>query len=255
MTSPGAAVDAPEMPEFNPVQVRRARTAVSVAFSFFGGLAGLWFVHIPVVAERLHLEPAPLGLALLCLGLGSLFFQPVAGMVLRRVGSKPAAMAFHIISLLMVTLAVNAVSPTMLAIVLFCTGASMGSLNVAINTQASQIELARGRPSMSAFHGFFSLGALVSAGLGGGIIAAGYGGGSGVIVTTLCAVPVVLWASSRDLPVAPVPPNKADSSNPEHAHGIARNLTPTLLAIMALAFIGNTVEFSVNDWSASTCTK
>ena len=43
----------------------------------------------------------------------------------------------------------------------------MGGLDVAMNTQAAEVETARGRPTMSSFHGFFSVGGLVGAGAGG----------------------------------------------------------------------------------------
>jgi fucose permease len=66
---------------------------------------------------------------------------------------------------------VNTINDVMLFPSLFLFGAAAGSANVAINTQASVIETMRGRATMSTFHGFFSLGALISAGVGGAMIA------------------------------------------------------------------------------------
>lgn len=50
-------------------------------------------------------------------------------------------------------------------------------LNVAINTQAAETERARGRPIMSSFHGFSSLGTLAGAATGSAILHLGWADG------------------------------------------------------------------------------
>ena len=129
-----------------PVTVGRARAAASAIFLIFGLNVGLWFVHIPVVAERLALEPAVLGLALLCLGVGSLTFQPIAGLFVGRVGSKRATIVFAVAFLIAFPLVVNVPGLPLLFVLLFVTGMVGGALNVSVNTQASRIETARARP-------------------------------------------------------------------------------------------------------------
>jgi hypothetical protein len=77
-----------------PPHVRRARLAIAASFLMLGLTVELWFVHIPVVVRRLALEPAILGLALLNLGLGSLVFQPIAGIIVSRLGSDVSTRLF-----------------------------------------------------------------------------------------------------------------------------------------------------------------
>jgi hypothetical protein len=48
----------------------------------------------------------------------------------------------------------------------FAFGASNGVLDVSMNANASEVETARGIPTMSSFHGFFSLGGLIGAAAG-----------------------------------------------------------------------------------------
>ena len=122
-----------------------------------------------------------------------------------------------------------------------------GALNVAINTQASEIERARGRPTMSSFHGFFSLGALVGASLGGAIIAARLrqdGTGAAVAAVTML-VASRLFASRSFLAE---PPAAATG----RGAGARRFALPSaaVLGLAVLTFFSNTVEGAVNDWSA-----
>ncbi|MCB1502465.1 MAG: MFS transporter [Bauldia sp.] len=231
-----------------PRSVRRARYAVSAIFLIFGLIAGFWFVHIPVVAGRLALEPAVLGLALLCFGLGSLIFQPVAGVLVGRLGSRRATVTFAVTLLVAMPIVINAVNAPMLFVALLVGGASGGALNVALNTQASKVETARGRPTMSVFHGFFSLGMLCASVAGAAVIERGWGDGSGAIAANALLLPVVLAAGAGLLP---------DSGPEEEGRGKrkaagARFALPAgaLLGLATLAFLANAIEFTVNDWSA-----
>jgi predicted MFS family arabinose efflux permease len=229
--------------------VKRARVAASAAFLLLGLTAGFWFVHIPVIATRLALEPSSLGLLLLCLGIGSLVFQPVAGVLLQRVGSRPAAILFQLVTLVLITAAINAPSAAVMAPILFAAGASFGGTNVSINTQGALVETRLGRPVMSSFHGFFSVGTFSAATLGGAIIALGLGDGRGAIGLALLLAPATLWAGSRflreededDLP---------DPTRPASRGRMLKAMTLPLFLMVLLAFSGNAVEFSVNDWSA-----
>jgi MFS family permease len=227
-----------------PFAVRRARTAASAIFLIFGLIVGLWFVHIPVVAGRLALEPAVLGLALLCLGVGSLAFQPVAGLIVGRVGSRRATIAFAVAFLVAFPVVVNVPDVRLLFVVLVATGMVGGALNVSVNTQASRIETARARPSMSVFHGFFSSGVLLASVAGGTMINHGWGDGSGIVAVAAILIPVALVAGRwllADEAAEPV----ATKKRPRFAMP-----PPALLGVVLLAFLSNTIEFTVNDWSA-----
>ena len=60
----------------------------------------------------------------------------------------------------LVPLPILAGSLPFLLVSAFLFGAATGGADVAMNTQASEIEKARGRPTMSSFHGFYSVGGL-----------------------------------------------------------------------------------------------
>ncbi len=226
------------------------RVAVSGAFFMLGLTAGFWFVHIPVLADRLALEPSVLGLVLLCLGIGSLIFQPVAGVLLQRVGSKPAVISFQLLGLVLIAAAINAGSALVLATTLFFAGAAVGATNVAINTQGAMAEKLSGKPIMSSFHGFFSLGTFSAAGIGGVVISRGLGDGPGAIGFSLLMAPFVLWIGSKLLGAEASEEDQSDADVAAPKARWTNHLDLPLALLMLLAFIGNAVEFSVNDWSA-----
>jgi MFS family permease len=126
---------------------------------------------------------------------------------------------------------------------LFCltptVGALWGGMNVSMNTQASEIERARGKPTMSTFHAGASLGMLAGATIGGLLIGGGWGNGSGAI--GVAAVSLVILAI--------VIPNLLRS--PPAARGPAFVVpSRTILGLGLLAFLMFMIEGGVADWSA-----
>ncbi len=237
MSDGGAANDGREL-------LSRGRAALSLGFFLFGSAFGLWFVHIPVVVARLSLEHGILGLALLGVGLGSVVAQPIAGWVVSRVGSRPTTIALLLFFLATFTAPILAPTVPLLFAATLLLGVSAGALNVAINTQASEVEAMRGRPTMSSFHGFFSLGGFAGALIGGAAASLGYGNGSGAAVAAVIML-VIGAATTTAFPASPPVLRKTGEKGP----GFVLPKGP-ILSLGALAFICNGLEGSVNDWSA-----
>ena len=72
---------------------RRARWAVAFIFLANGIVIGTWAAHIPLVAGRLAIGHAILGVALLAMALGALVAMPLGGAVIARVGSAAVTRA------------------------------------------------------------------------------------------------------------------------------------------------------------------
>ncbi|MEX0851920.1 MAG: MFS transporter [Bauldia sp.] len=224
----------------------RARAALAAAFFLFGLDLGLWAVHIPVIAQRLALDPAILGLALLNVGLGAVISQPITGAAITRTGSRPAAIVLLLVVLVVFPIPIAAWSMPALFVATLALGMAAGACNVAINTQASEIEAARRRPTMSFFHGFFSLGALAGASLGGAVIALGWGNGSGLFGLAVVMLAVGAVAARSFLPSRPRP-KPAASARKERRFALP---PAAVLGLAVLTYFSNTVEGAVNDWSA-----
>ena len=159
--------------------LRRARFAVSICFFIPGAGTGVWAVHIPLVQARLGIDPAVLGLALFTMAIGAVATMPLTGLALARFGSRLPTQVLGLAFPIVFPLAILAPTTPLLFASLFFFGAALGGLDVAMNTQATEVEAGRGRPTMSSFHGFFSVGALSGAGIGSPILAIGWGNGSG----------------------------------------------------------------------------
>jgi MFS family permease len=224
-------------------RLRMARIAVSYSFLTFGLSLGVWFVHIPLVAARLALEPAVLGLALLCAGIGGLVSPPIAALLMTRIGSRIACQVMTAVIALFPAALIFAPNIIVFFIVTPFVGICGGALNVAANTQAAQVEGAYGRPVMSSFHGFFSLGGLVAAAIAGILFAAGLGDGRAAL-----AIAAVLIAGTLILARSYLP----DTARPSGGATGPLFVVPSkeLLTVVLICFTCTLIEGSVGDWSA-----
>ena len=221
-------------------RILRAQLAVDYAFLVAGLGTGIWATHIPVIQARLHIDPAILGIAIFTMAIASIITMPLAGVALGKLGSRPPTAATLIAFTCFLPLPMLAGSVPLFFIGLFVFGTTIGALDVSMNVQATEVEAARGRPTMSSFHGFFSLGALLGAGLGAVIIAAGLGDGRGaalaaaVLFLLAIVATLNLWPGSRATHAGPhfALPNRA------------------AFALGVLTFLSFAIEGSVTDWSA-----
>ena len=219
----------------------RARVAVSLVFLVLGCGNGLWAVHIPIVTQRLGLDPGVVGLALFTAAVGAVGTMPLTGMALGRFGSRLPTAVLALIYPVVLPLPILAPSTPFLFVVMLLFGATMGGLDVAMNMQAAEVETARRRPTMSSFHGFFSLGALAGSSLGGLLIAAGWGNGSGGVLVGIVLLAVAAWAGT----------NLWRSERRPAASGPRFALPPlALVGLGAITFLAFAGEGAVTDWSA-----
>ena len=142
------------------------RAAVSLVFLLNGFAVASWAVRIPAVREALKLSDGTLGLVLLAAAVGSLVSMPIVGRLCSTYGSSRVTTWLSLLFALAVPLPVLAGNVETLVLALFIFGATNGGLDVAMNTQATTIELAHERPILSSFHALWSVGSLLGAGVG-----------------------------------------------------------------------------------------
>src|SRR5690606_39270116 len=121
-------------------------------------------------------------------GLGSIVIMPSFGTLTARNGSAPilrlAALLLLPLRLLISLAPVLAAT----AVVVFAFGGLVGGMDVAMNTNAVAVEKRMSRAIMSSCHGFWSLGGLIGAALGGVLLGALGEIGHAIAVTVLAAV-------------------------------------------------------------------
>ncbi|OIN60243.1 MFS transporter [Arsenicibacter rosenii] len=148
-------------------QIEKARMATQLIFLVCGLGMSSWAPMIPFAKDRLALNDANLGLLLLLLGGGAMLMMPVSGWLAGRFGSRLIMTGAALIMALVLPLLLILPSTPAMAVTLFVFGASIGTIDVAMNAHGVQVQNLYGKPIMSFLHGLFSVGGLLgSLGLG-----------------------------------------------------------------------------------------
>lgn len=142
-------------------QVLKARLATQLIFLVCGLGMSSWAPMVPFAKDRLALNDANLGLLLLLLGGGSMLMMPISGWLVGRLGSRNIISGAALVMAFTLPLLVILASTTTVALTLFMFGASIGTIDVAMNAHSLQVQNLYGRPIMSSLHGLFSVGGLL----------------------------------------------------------------------------------------------
>jgi predicted MFS family arabinose efflux permease len=139
------------------------RIATRLAFLVAGFGVSCWAPLVPYAKDRLAVDERVLGILLLCLGIGSLVAMFFTGMLSSKFGTRPVILVSGFgLAAVLPWLAI-ASTPVTLGVTLLLFGATLGSLDVAMNIHAVEVERNVGRPLLSGFHGLYSLGGFAGA--------------------------------------------------------------------------------------------
>ncbi len=218
--------------------------AVAAMFILNGLLYGIWASRIPAIASQHQLDKASLGLLLLALATGAILSFPLAGRWTDQYGSAPITKKIAVAyaaALVGLALAPNV---WLLACALFLFGATHGSMDVAMNAWAGEVERHMARPVMSSFHAMWSVGA-------------GVGAASGYAAANLQASPQDHFIVMATLSLAITLPWAMiswQSTRHEKQDGAKGPLFPlpkgALVLVGIVAFCASLGEGAMADWSA-----
>lgn len=220
--------------------LRHARVGTALTFAFNGFLWAAWVPHIPQVKSQLGLSDAALGLALLGPAIGSMISMPLIGRATTRWGSGRVTTAMAFVSYLFIVgpgLAWNL--PSLFGALLLW-GVAAGGLDVTMNAQAVQVEKSYGRPIMSSFHAWWSVGTVT------GTVAGSFGTGLGISLArqqyglALLVALVTLWSMRQFI---------ADHRSEEYAAGGGRVFEFRLVLLGIAGICALLAEGSAGDWS------
>jgi MFS family permease len=216
----------------------KPRLATWLCFAAAGFGVACWAPLVPFTKIRLGVGDGALGFLLLCLGAGSVAAMPITGILATRFGSKPIILVGgYGVALFLPLLAVMD-RPASLAAALLVFGASLGSLDVAMNLHAVEVERALSRPLMSGFHALFSIGGFAGAGFM-TLMLSNHSPFHSVIIASIVVASAVSAAA----------PHLLQTSDGKRGrllvlpHGM-------VLVIALLAFVAFLVEGALLDWSA-----
>ena len=142
------------------------RIGVAAFFFVFGFCFASWASRIPAIQQKTGLTETELGLLLFSLPVGLFISLPLSGWLVAKKGSKlVVCVAAIIYSSVLVSLGF-AGNKFQLSAALFCFGLGGNMGNIAVNTQAVNVEAMYERNIMASFHGVWSLAGFTGAAFG-----------------------------------------------------------------------------------------
>ncbi|AQQ37200.1 MFS transporter [Burkholderia cenocepacia] len=220
---------------------QRARTASMALFFVAGMMYASWGVHVPTVRDKFALSPGLLSIALFAVAGGSIVAMLSIARWIARVGSRTACLAGGLVMSACAALILVVPDYWMLLAVLALFGFSMATLDVAMNAEASAVEIALGKPIMSSLHGMFSIGGMGGAAAGGALLSAGMAPAAHLALAAAVGAAVLVAASPAVLPHVP---------HHEQAHGGGnRWRSPALWMLGGIALIALIAEGAMYDWA------
>jgi predicted MFS family arabinose efflux permease len=226
-----------------PGTLRAASIATRAFFLIAGVGMASWAPMVPFAKARLELDDARLGIVLLCMGFGSTGAMPLASFLSHRYGNRMVMTTSALLICALLPLLTAASSAVLLGSGLVFFGGSLGTLDVAMNAHAVEVEKLHGQPLMSGFHALFSLGGLAgSAG-----VAALLGAGVPLVacaVAVSCLLAVVVAAQTRKL----IGLEKVDEGAAQRTMFALPSSTALLLGCLCLVVF--LAEGAMLDWSA-----
>ena len=216
------------------------RIAVGTLFFLQGLCFATWASRIPSIQQRLQISDSLLGVILFALPVGSMLSLAFSGALVNRFGSKRVAVnALLCYSLFLPLIGLSNSTPLLvLSLIGFGIAGNLG--NIAINTQAVQVEAKYGRNIMASFHGLWSSAGFIAAGIGTYMI------GKGIVPITHFAIIASLIAGGVAASFQFLVTEEKTSSGP----------TPffvkpdkALLQLGILAFCCMICEGAMFDWS------
>jgi Major Facilitator Superfamily len=219
----------------------RPATRLATRLGFFVAGFGIaaWAPLVPFAKQRLAVDDSVLGLLLLCLGIGSVVAMLLTGVLSARYGSKPIILVGGLGLAVVLPWLALASTPLLLGAALFAFGASLGSIDVALNIHAVEVERAAGRPLMSGFHALFSIGGFAGSAAMTALLSLNFGAFASTLICSVLTVIAMVLAWPRLLRM--VQAQQGPLFVMPHA---------IVLLLAALAAITFLVEGAMLDWSA-----
>lgn len=224
-----------------------ASQATAATFAASGSIFGAWAAMIPFIKEKFQLDEAQLGILLLALPIGVTLMNPFSVPLLHRFGAARLSSWMTVASASLFVLPVSMPTVWLCGCVLFVAGAAFSTLNVAMNTCASQIEQVEKLKNISACHGFWSAGAWLGSAVAG--LALGLGATHfRVVFVQAILLTLVAFLIKENLKKVPDDPHHEQAADAP-AKGFSMP-NAALWVLISISLCTNLTEGTMNDWSA-----
>ena len=229
----------------------RARWGVGLIFFVNGAAFASWVSRIPALRAGMALSEGALGSVLFAMSCGVLLSFPLAGKGAQLLGARQLALLAGVALLLMLPMPFLIGILPSLVLVMLEVGAALGTMQVAMNVLAVDVQARVPRPIMSSLHGAWSAGGLVGAGVGSLAAHAGLSpllhlAGVATALGGVLLLALLLLVGARL-------PARAASAPPQLSMSFRRGGTRAdrvLLGLGVICFCAFLAEGALADWSA-----
>ncbi len=217
--------------------------AIRIVFMTEAMVLGAWLPRIPDIKNALQMDAGLLGLVLVGLPAGTLAGFVIAAQFAERAGLRRACMISGPVFALSFIGPGLAPSPAWLFAALFVCGFFVALIEVSMNTKAGQMEKQFGRRLMSQCHGFWSIGTVIGAAIGGAFAQAGIPAGTQFLITmpvfALAAFGAAVWMPSD---------GPRDEAGQRSSFFVLPEKALIVLCLMPIGIMA--LEGAMMDWSA-----
>jgi len=214
--------------------------APAFLYACFALVFSTWIIYIPHLAAKLQISEGQIGTALFFSSVGSFVMIPLANRLIDILGVGRQAFVGFILYAFSLYGIMLAPSYLWLIAALFCYGMMSSIFSIAVNSLIAEIEKRAGKYIMTGSHGFWSIGGIIGASVGGYI--AGKFGMPLLHVTALLLIilPIHFWLRKEYVHIKGETREKGE-----------KRTTPwrPLMAVAVIGMIMMASEGAIADWS------
>lgn len=215
--------------------------ACFLLFFAHGLVFSSWASRIPIIKDALSINEAQLGTLLLLMPIGQLSTMMLSGKLISRYGSSRIIKSCFLLYPGFLLLIGLSPSYWILGAVLFFFGVTGNLCNIAVNTQAIEIESITKRTLLSSYHGAWCFAGLIGAVVGMLTINLHIETFHHFVLTFILVT--LIWLYSRNNLT-----NIIHKAEPQ-TQSIFKSVNPTLVGLGIIGFLSMAIEGAMFDWS------
>lgn len=229
--------------------IERHRAALFATSTMTGFGIASWITRTPAIRDALGASIEAMGIVILGLSIGSMIGILGAGVLVRRLGTRPLIVlggVLPVVGMLLVALSAPAQLAAGVWGGLFLIGFGSGVAEIGLNVEAAAVERRIGRPVVPLLHACFSLGTVL-----GGVAGIAVTAARTPVLTHLLGATVVMaaLAAFAALNLRPVPraaPRASSAAAPAPRLRAVLTVQVLLIAVITLAMAF--AEGAASDW-------
>lgn len=215
--------------------------AIATFFLCNGFFFGSWAIRIPELKQLFELDESELGFTLLAIAIGSLCIMPLMGNLSKKYGAGRISIILTFFFAILLPIPLSLSSYSLMLVVLFFMGISMGGMDIAMNTAAAVVEEQEDVRIMSSFHGFWSTGMMLGSAIGSLTKGAEIAYTPNMAVVSTVFLLLIFFQRSVILPI-----REEKGKKEEPAFALPGK---NLLVLAVVILLGFLAEGAIADWS------